>query len=108
MPTCEDPIAILANATKSGWRTSEFWLSVAGVAVSLVLPHVDPAVDRITGTIAQHGTVGVVAAGAIAGAYAVGRSIVKAATAKALLAPVPPPVTITSEADRSRDLPSRR
>lgn len=91
-----DALHVLTSATKPGWRTSEFWVSIAAMATAVFLPHADKVVSDVGTKIAEHGTAGAIAAGAIAGAYNIGRAIVKATTAKALLEPVDPPVVITS------------
>lgn len=63
------------RATRAGWRTSEFWLSLLGLAATVVAPQV-----------VQHNpnsTAIAIVAGAVVGAYNMSRGIVKAAAINA-------------------------
>lgn len=83
----QPPTDVVQVAAKPGWKTSEFWLAIVAIAAVTALPHADQAVGAAGDRLAQHGVAGAIAAGAIAGAYAVGRSLVKALAAKAALTP---------------------
>lgn len=84
-----DTQSALNKATRPGWRTSEFWISLFGIFAALAVPQADTAVAKATDAVSAHGAAGMIAAGAIAGAYAVGRSLVKAQTAKAAILAAP-------------------
>jgi hypothetical protein len=78
---------------KSGIRTSEFWLSLAGIA-AVAFPQLAPIVGIAT-TVAQNagdltGPAGII--GGIVASYNVGRSYYKAKTGKDL-----PPVQVGRE-----------
>jgi hypothetical protein len=84
--------SILGKILRPGWRTSEFWVTavtLAGVLAPTIIPRADNAVGSATTALAQHGTTGAIAAGAVAGAYSIARAIVKA-KASTLVAPVDP------------------
>jgi hypothetical protein len=82
---------ILGSALKSGWKTSEFWLSLAGlIGVPTILAHTDTIVQTGATTLQAHGAVGAMAASVIVGAYSLGRSWVKAKVGQAAASPVIP------------------
>lgn len=97
----------------SGWRTSEFWLAVAALA----LPILDSMADGIGRAAVPPGDADDVAgwgravgAAVIAGAYAIGRAWVKARTVQAG-APAPvqaPPTVLTLPAAPAADGGRRR
>jgi hypothetical protein len=60
---------------KDGWKTSEFWMAVAGFVVGLVAPHLSES-QAATG---EHwfGVVGLVCAIVSATAYVVSRGLAK-------------------------------
>lgn len=57
---------VMKRAAKPGWRTSEFWITLAGI----VIPIVPAIVDEYTAT-------GSIAAAVVAGAYIIARALVK-------------------------------
>lgn len=89
-----ETLELLKKATRSGWKTSEFWLSLGGLAFLFFDPQITAGVNNAADHVSRMGGAGAIAGGAIVGGYAVGRGIVKAATAKAILEPVPPPAAI--------------
>lgn len=60
-------LELLKSAMRGGFKTSEFWLSLAAVA----LPVASDQADKL------HGTAGIVAGAVVAAAYAVSRGMVK-------------------------------
>jgi hypothetical protein len=78
---------LLQLALKGGFRTSEFWLAAAGLAVTLTAPLADQYVAQLHGVAATHtGTAALVAgigAAVISGAYSLARAMTKTAAVKA-------------------------
>jgi hypothetical protein len=74
-----DAMHVLTDATGRGWRTSEFVLACVSIAAILwVAPSAGHAM----------------AIGIVTAAYAIGRSTLKAATSRALLSDVEPPIRL--------------
>lgn len=101
----QTPLAALNTATRPGWKTSEFWLAAIAIVGNVV--NFDGIVGRVGEQLSQRGTIGAIVAGAVAGAYAVGRSIVKGMTAKALLTDVPSPIEHVPDGGLKESSPAR-
>lgn len=74
----QGPRSAFNKATAHGFKTTEFWLAAVGILAPVLLPMLDAAV--LSGQRAVegvHAVWGAIAGGAIAGAYAIGRSIIK-------------------------------
>lgn len=83
-PSFGDAWALLRTLTRSGWRSSEFWLSLLGAVVPWLLMTIEPAVNKWA---AGAGVLGSL----VLAVYTWARLKFKRETLKEWLRPVPPP-----------------